>query len=127
MSQFTTPLRIEYEDEKNWKLLEPFEYHVDTYPSEKIIQVPTDFITDFASIPRIFWVILSPFGEYGKAAVIHDWLYRTPDCGYTKVEADLIFLSSLGFLSTPSTLIPFSLSSATAISPAGPQPTTITS
>lgn len=39
------------------------------------------FITDFASIPRFFWRLLPPAGSgdktaYGKAAVVHDWLYR---------------------------------------------------
>jgi hypothetical protein len=101
MSQFTSPLNIQFIDERTWKIIDPFEYHIDTYPSEKVVQVPTDFVTDFASIPRIFWVIISPFGEYGKAAVIHDYLYRTIDCGYTKVEADLIFLQAMQILKVP--------------------------
>lgn len=38
------------------------------------------FITDFASIPRVFWRILPPVGDgsrarYGVIAVIHDYLY----------------------------------------------------
>lgn len=28
--------------------------------------------TDFASIPRIFWPLLSPFGKYAKPAIFHD-------------------------------------------------------
>lgn len=40
------------------------------------IVVTAGFITDLASIPRLFWDILPPFGKYTEAAVIHDWLYR---------------------------------------------------
>ena len=36
------------------------------------VTVPTGFVTDFASIPRIFWSALRPDGEYAYAAVVHD-------------------------------------------------------
>jgi Protein of unknown function (DUF1353) len=39
------------------------------------VSVPTGFITDFASIPRVFWSALKPDGEYAYAAVVHDYLY----------------------------------------------------
>lgn len=32
--------------------------------------------TDFASVPRIFWPVIPPYGRHGFAAVIHDELYR---------------------------------------------------
>ncbi|WP_210249059.1 MULTISPECIES: DUF1353 domain-containing protein [unclassified Bradyrhizobium] len=41
------------------------------------IEVPAGFVTDFASIPRIFWSIFRPDGDYAHAAVIHDYLYWT--------------------------------------------------
>lgn len=41
-----------------------------------IIIVPAGFVTDLASIPRLFWNILPPFGKYTEAAVVHDWVYR---------------------------------------------------
>lgn len=41
----------------------------------KAVTVPTGFVTDFASIPRIFWSALRPDGDYGYAAIIHDYLY----------------------------------------------------
>lgn len=43
----------------------------------KAVTVPTGFVTDFASIPRIFWSALRPDGEYAYAAVVHDYLYWT--------------------------------------------------
>lgn len=45
-------------------------------PVEGIIIVPIGATTDLASIPRIFWVVLPPFGKYKFGAVIHDLLYR---------------------------------------------------
>jgi hypothetical protein len=41
------------------------------------VEVPTGFVTDFASIPPIFYSVLRPDGEYAYAAVIHDYLYWT--------------------------------------------------
>lgn len=76
MSQFTTPLIVELVGNNIWKLHEPFEYHVGSYPSNHIIQVPKGIITDFASVPKIFWGIISPIDKHGKAAVLHDYLYQ---------------------------------------------------
>lgn len=39
------------------------------------VAVPPGFVTDFASIPRIFWSILPPDGDYTYPAIIHDYLY----------------------------------------------------
>lgn len=41
-----------------------------------VIEVAKGFVTDLASIPRLFWNILPPFGKYTLAAIVHDWLYR---------------------------------------------------
>ncbi len=40
-----------------------------------IVTVPIGFITDFATIPRPIRKILPPTGNYGAAAVLHDWLF----------------------------------------------------
>lgn len=39
------------------------------------VQVPVGFVTDFASVPRLFWSALRPDGLYAYAAIIHDYLY----------------------------------------------------
>ena len=41
------------------------------------VEVPKGFVTDFASIPRPFWALLPPDGEYTYAAIVHDYLYWT--------------------------------------------------
>jgi hypothetical protein len=54
-----------------WKLERPFVYRGRTDHFE----IPAGFVTDFASVPRILWSILPPYGEHTEAAVVHDWLY----------------------------------------------------
>ncbi|EJC5177426.1 DUF1353 domain-containing protein [Salmonella enterica] len=61
--------------------------------------VPAGFVTDLASVPRIFWTILPPDGKYAKAAIIHDYLYD--NALRTKKEADLIFLDGMTVLGVP--------------------------
>ena len=41
----------------------------------KEVEVPTGFVTDLTSIPRVFWQVLRPEGRYAYAAVVHDYLY----------------------------------------------------
>jgi hypothetical protein len=100
MSSFTTPLVLRYVDGREWEVVEAFEYHVGEYPSQHVIEVEEGFITDFASIPPIFWPILPPTGKYGKAAVIHDKCYSCKMC--TRRKADDIFLEAMGVLNVGS-------------------------
>lgn len=43
------------------------------------VSVPEGFVTDFASVPRIFWTVLPRDGRYAYAAVLHDYLYWIQD------------------------------------------------
>ena len=70
---------------KTWELVKDFVQIVD----DKEITVPMGFKTDLASVPRIFWVLLPPFGRYSQAAVIHDFLYHSGQ--FTRKESDKIF------------------------------------
>ena len=58
------------------------------------VVVPKGFVTDFASIPRLFWSILRPDGEYTYPAIIHDYLYWMQD--RPRQEADDVFRSAMG-------------------------------
>ena len=53
------------------------------------VDVPRGFVTDFASIPRIFWTILPPDDRYTYAAVLHDYLYWTQTT--SRADADMVF------------------------------------
>lgn len=118
MAGFLNPLRLEYLDGHLWKVLEPFEYCVGSADSDIKVTIPEGFFTDFASVPRFFWRVLPPTGEYGKAAVVHDWLYRHPillefsfsytdpengpdRLAITRKECDDIFLEAMEVLEVP--------------------------
>lgn len=58
----------------NWFLLDDFLYYSDLLGT---ISVVKGFITDFASVPRPLWNVYPPWGKYGCAAIVHDWLYWT--------------------------------------------------
>lgn len=59
-----------------WFVREPMIYDTDN----GIVQVPVNFITDGASVPRVFWTVFPSWGSYAKAAVVHDYLcYRISD------------------------------------------------
>ena len=96
MSQFTEPLIVELVGKNLWKLVDGFEYHVGEYPSKEIIKIPPGTITNFASVPRIFWPIISPIDNHAKAAVIHDYCYYIQ---YDKKkECDDLFLEGMTVL-----------------------------
>lgn len=62
---------------------------------KKEITIPEAFNTDLASIPRIFWFLISPaYSEFIAPSILHDYLYRFPN-GYTRKNADDIFYDSL--------------------------------
>lgn len=65
-----------------------------------MIEVPAGFVTDLATVPRIFWILLlPPDGKYAKTAIIHDYLYDS--ALRTKREAARIFLDGMTVLGVP--------------------------
>lgn len=91
--RFLDPLILEYIDGRTWKVVEEFDYRTDI-DMLWVVKVPAGFETDFASVPRFLWRILPPTGRYGKAACVHDYLYRTPGIA-PKADADSIFLEAM--------------------------------
>lgn len=81
-----------------WRVYENFEFYLSDDNSD-VISVPAGFVTDLASVPRIFWTLLPPDGKYAKAAIIHDYMYD--NALRTKKEADLIFLDGMTVLGVP--------------------------
>lgn len=94
---------IEYVDGKIWRLLQDVIYvceeAIAEQPEMTMITVPKGFVTDFASVPRIFWNILPPTGKHSFAAIVHDWLYYKgevkPGVPCTKSFADQVFKEAL--------------------------------
>lgn len=63
--------------------------------------VPEGFVTDLASIPRVFRWLLGRWGRYGWAAVLHDAMYRGLFPGITRGQADYLLLVFMEARDTP--------------------------
>jgi len=99
MGKFYGKLKTEYINGRIWKIINPdcqFYY----IPDGGQAIIPRDGeVTDFASVPRIFWRIFPPTGDgdtgdWGEPAIIHDTLYKRHD-GYSRKMADDIFLEAM--------------------------------
>ncbi len=95
MSSFTDPLVVEKKNNK-WRVARELVYYVGEEGSDDKIVVPKGFVTDFASVPRLFWAFIPPDGSYTAAAVVHDYLYHTQE--RSRKESDLIFLEAMEVL-----------------------------
>jgi len=81
-------------DSRIFRLMHFFRYH----SSCGTVTIPTGFITDGASIPKVFWSILYPFGPYFPAALVHDYLYSKASNQFFHVSretADKIFKEAM--------------------------------
>ena len=95
MGQFTSKILAEFQPPKKWKLARDLVYTTsDLYANEvkalkdvgveivrdtnktETITVPTGFITDLASTPRLLWNVIAPF-DVARAAIVHDLLYKS--------------------------------------------------
>lgn len=73
------PMRVSRFRDPMYFLIEPISWtpNLSEVGKYQAVEVPSGFVTDFASIPPIFFSVLRPDGEYAYAAVIHDYLYWT--------------------------------------------------
>ena len=53
----------------HWRVTAPFTYIIS---DTRHVSVPAGYLTDGASVPKVFWNIIPPWGKYGQAAVVHD-------------------------------------------------------
>lgn len=98
MSKFTEILTVSpLADGRTWVTRKEFGYDVGAEGSGNSVEVPIGFMTDFASVPIIIWSFLPPWGKYGNAAVIHDYLYWEQN--RTREESDKIFREAMVVLS----------------------------
>lgn len=127
MSQFTRfnaralvvphPYASEKLGKPYWVVLEEFTYFIESVESGKHVRIPKGFLTDGASVPKIFHNFLPPWGEYGQAAIVHDYMcengrYHVPagsgeegkyDFEFTtRKQVDEIFNEAMVVLNVPS-------------------------
>ena len=93
---FESKLVAQHEKDFEWLLVEPLKYQGNTEP----FVVPVDFKTDFASVPAIFQWLIPRTGRYTSAAVLHDYLWRTPSEA-SLADADGIFRRAMAELKVP--------------------------
>lgn len=78
--RFNTKLGIQYSDYASeklkkdyWVVKKGFIYYLDdSYTS--YVYIPKGYLTDGASVPKVFWNIIPPWGKYGQACVLHDYM-----------------------------------------------------
>lgn len=114
-TEFNAPLETVYDEDASftldrdyWRVSTPFKFYLDDLTEEKWVAIPAQYLTDGASVPRFFWNLLPPWGRYGQAAVIHDWLCEqlsidvkgvpTP---ITRATADKAFKQGMEALNVP--------------------------
>ncbi len=98
---FPDPLVVEFVDPKPSRLFgESVQFRLVGEFRFGDIVVPEGFVTDGASIPRSLWWLYNPFGPWFKAAVVHDFLYRT-DTKHSRAESDAIFLEGMRVVGVP--------------------------
>jgi hypothetical protein len=77
-------------DLRNYVTSNPIVYEV--MHTTKTIVVPKGFVTDLASIPRLFRILLPRDDVYMLPAVIHDYLYWTQGCSRSEADS-VLFLA----------------------------------
>lgn len=83
VSKFDTALGIQYSEYASkklkkdyWVVKRSFIYFIND--KNDYVYVPKGYLTDGASVPRIFWSIIPPWGKYGQSCVLHDYLCEYP-------------------------------------------------
>jgi hypothetical protein len=87
----TPPSSAPFGDAKYYVLTAPVRYKIGL--AKLPVIVPRGFVTDLASVPKIFWSVLPRDGQYLSAAILHDYMYWDQRC--TRQEADLILKSNM--------------------------------
>ena len=88
---FPEPFMFERIAARRYRLTREFSYQ---YKPGCFILIEPGFITDFASVPRVFWWAYPPDGgKYTKSAVIHDAIYAAEL--FPRDACDSLFLEAM--------------------------------
>lgn len=83
------PLVSYLAQERVWVLQQP--YKISSMEHELQTEIPQFFCFDGASVPRIFWSVMSPFDLSILAPMLHDWIYSKAGPDVRRVTADKVF------------------------------------
>lgn len=114
---FSAPLDTRYDAEASrilgddhWRVLREFRFWAHIPRLGRVwVTVPEGYLTDGASVPRLLWSLIPPWGKYGQAAVVHDllceYLQVVTEAGepaaITRAECDALFLEAMQVLQVP--------------------------
>lgn len=57
-----------------WRVREAFLCTFQYRGMDASVTIPEGYLTDGASVPRYLWWLIPPWGSYGQAAIVHDFL-----------------------------------------------------
>ena len=98
--ELTRTISGEWVSSDHFKLDEPVRFRGMLEDGEVLsVEVPEGFVTDFASVPRVFWTIIPRDGLVSIPAVIHDFLYRTQVV--SRKDADWVMLRVMKEVGVP--------------------------
>jgi len=86
LGSVSEPLHLGRFSDRMYFLREPIGWKPNPGQDLPEINVPVGFVTDFASIPRVFWSVLPPDGQYTYPAIIHDYLYWNQSISRDKAD-----------------------------------------
>jgi len=114
-TRFSAEMSVRYDKEASaklgadhWRVMDDFSFYVGEENSGQRVYVPAGYLTDGASVPRLFWNIIPPWGAYGQAAVVHDivceYLSITKNglpVAVTRAQCDDILSQAMAALEVP--------------------------
>jgi hypothetical protein len=113
---FSALLSMDYDEEASnfchhdyWQVTQAFRYYFGDKTEATYVDVPVGYLSDGASVPRFLWWLLPPQGDYGQAAVLHDYLCEHltqtkngQTVAITRVQADDALRNAMRDLGVPS-------------------------
>ena len=94
---FFSTLQVAKLPDGQWRLLAPLRYQ--SAVLGRLVEVPTGFLTDFSSVPRLPLAYLLAGDTAHEAAVVHDWLYQVRIS--TRTQADAILAEAMAVTGEP--------------------------
>lgn len=101
---FDCDLAVRAKTDTVWELTAPLTW---TGKLGDTFTVPAGYLTDFATVPRFLHWLISPYGGYTRAAVLHDFLitdrinHPDPALRVTSRDTDNIFRVVMADLGVP--------------------------
>ena len=94
---FLSTLQVAKLPDGQWRLLAPLRYQSAVLGA--LLEVPTGFLTDLASVPRLPLAYLLAGDTAHEAAVVHDWLYQNRIS--TRAQADAVLDEAMAVTGEP--------------------------